>query len=89
MNSWERRALSERLDRQEIMGPLLDKALTEYSKSAQLFKHNQMFKKWTLGEIDLSTPDSEIKCRLQEYIEYLKTTDEPQKRKRIAQKIIF
>jgi hypothetical protein len=83
MRYWEHQALVEHLEKREASKPLMDTALEEYGKSCRLFKLSQMFEKWTLGEIDsgaatryfrgklFDEPDSGIKDRLQEYINYI------------------
>jgi hypothetical protein len=83
MSYWERQRLLDHLERWEVFGPLLDTCLEEYGKSCRLVKYSQMFKEWTLGERDsktatryfqgglISEPDSGIKGRLQEYINYI------------------
>jgi hypothetical protein len=83
MHYWERRRLLEHQERQEVFGPLLDTCLEEWGKSHRLVEYNRMFEKWTLGELDsekvtryfqgglIGEPDSGIKERLQEYINYI------------------
>jgi hypothetical protein len=83
MKWWERRALSEHLEKLEAFGPLLDEAFERYGKSCRLVKYSQMFEKWTLGEIDGKTaircfkgwffvePDSFMRELLKEYIDYI------------------